>query len=121
MPGWLDNWLRRHRHPASLALHAVAIPMLPAAGVLIVIQLIDGAWDLWWRPAGLFVVSYLLQWIGHRVEGNDMGEIVLLKRWLGLPYVAIAPRYADLSPKPSPAKRLETRSGASRPEAADGA
>jgi hypothetical protein len=33
-----------------------------------------------------------LQFLGHAVEGNDAGEVVALKRWLGLPYVAIAPR-----------------------------
>lgn len=93
MPRWLNNWLLRHQHPVSLALHVVAVPMLPAAGVLVVTQLIAGAWGLWWRPVGLFVVSYILQWIGHCIEGNDMGELVLIKRWLGRPYVAIAPRY----------------------------
>ena len=110
MPGWMDNWLRRHRHPASLVLHAVAIPMLPVVAILIVLQLMDGAWNLWWRPAGLFLFSYLLQWIGHRIEGNDMGEVVLIKRWLGLPYVAIAPRF-DKTPPSSPAARSEPTSG----------
>lgn len=47
---------------------------------------------MWWRPVGLLVVSYALQWIGHRVEGNDMGEVILIKKWLGRPYVAVAPR-----------------------------
>ncbi|MCC7291989.1 MAG: DUF962 domain-containing protein [Phycisphaerales bacterium] len=92
MRQWLNNWRARHRHPISLALHLVAIPMLPAAGVLAAVQLADGAWFLWWRPVGLFGLSYLLQWIGHRIEGNDMGEVILIKKLLGKPYVAIAPR-----------------------------
>lgn len=70
----------------------VAIPMLPLAGVLALIQLLDGAWSMWWRPVGLFAFSYVLQWIGHRVEGNDMGETILVKKLLGRPYVAVAPR-----------------------------
>lgn len=46
-----------------------------------------------WLWAGLAVVAgYLLQYLGHRVEGNDMGEWAGIKRLLGLPYVAIAPR-----------------------------
>lgn len=93
MPRWLSNWLERHQHPLSQVLHAVAIPMLPAAGVLAVVQLTEGAWSLWWRPVALLVVSYVLQWIGHRVEGNDMGEVILIKRALGKPYVAVSPRY----------------------------
>ncbi len=92
MRHWLNNWRERHRHPASLVLHLVAIPMLPVAGVLAVVQLADGAWNLWWRPAGLFALSYLLQWIGHLIEGNDMGEVILIKKLLGKPYVAVAPR-----------------------------
>ena len=95
MPAWMSHWLERHRHPASLVLHAVGVPLLPLAGILVVVQLAQGAWGLWWRPVVLVAVSYLLQWIGHRIEGNDMGEVILIRRWLGRPYVAIAPRYRN--------------------------
>ena len=57
--------------------------MLPLAGVLAVVQLIQGRWDLWWRPVALLVTSYALQWVGHRIEGSDMGEGTLIRRWLG--------------------------------------
>ena len=93
MPAWLNTWLARHQHPISRCLHAVAIPMLVVSGVLIVVQLVQGAWSLWWRPVSLIVVSYVLQWVGHRIEGNDMGEVILIKRALGRPYVAVSPRY----------------------------
>ncbi len=91
MPGWLRNWFDRHQHPVSLALHVIGIPMTIAAVVLAGVQLARWQWPLWWRPAALLAGGYLLQWIGHRVEGNDMGEAVLIKRRLGKPYVAIAP------------------------------
>ncbi len=94
MSAVIANWLERHRHPASRWLHAVGIPMLVAALVLAVGQLVQWRWDLWWRPVGLLVLSYVLQWIGHRIEGNDMGEVVLIKKMLGRPYVAVSPRYA---------------------------
>ena len=29
------------------------------------------------------------------VEGNDVGEIIPIKKLLGLPYVAVAPKYAE--------------------------
>jgi uncharacterized membrane protein YGL010W len=87
----IDNWRMRHRHPASLALHAVGIPLLMAGLLLGGWQLWHGMWSLWWRPVGLIVVSYVLQGIGHAIEGNDMGEVVLIKSLLGKPYVAIAP------------------------------
>lgn len=54
-------------------------------------QLAAWRWDLWWRPAALIGVSYLLQWIGHAVEGNDMGELIVIKKLMGRPYVAVAP------------------------------
>ena len=73
----------------------MAIPMLVATGVLIVVQLVEGAWSLWWRPVSLIALSYLLQWIGHWIEGNDMGEVILIKKALGRPYVAVSPRYTS--------------------------
>ncbi len=101
MPGWLVRYLQRHQHPVSLGLHIVGVPMTVAALVLAGVQLHFDRWDLWWRPVVLLVGGYLLQWIGHRLEGNDMGEVVLVKRWLGRPYTAISPRYARPS-EPSP-------------------
>ena len=92
MAGWIRNWLERHRHPACRALHAVGIPMLIAALVLAAVQLWQWRWDLWWRPVGLIVVSYLLQWWGHRIEGNDLGEVILIKKLLGRHYVGVASR-----------------------------
>jgi len=67
--------------------------MLPLAGYLVVVQLREGAWSLWWRPAGLVVLSYVLQWVGHRIEGNDMGEVIVVRKWLRKPYVGISPRF----------------------------
>lgn len=93
MPNWLVRYLERHQHPGSRVLHALGIPMTLGALVLAGCQLMDGRWDLWWRPVALLAIGYILQWIGHRIEGNDMGEIIILKKWLGRPYVAISPRY----------------------------
>jgi uncharacterized membrane protein YGL010W len=104
MSAWIEKWAQRHRHPVSRALHAVGIPMLVLAGGAAVWQLVQWRWDLWYRPVALLVVSYLLQWIGHRIEGNDMGEVILVKRLLGRPYVAVAPRWSktDQTPDPRP-------------------
>jgi hypothetical protein len=93
MPGWLSNWLTRHQHPASLALHLVGIPLTILAVAVAGLQLTQGRWDLWWRPVVLLALGYFLQWLGHAVEGNDMGEIILLKRVLNRPYIAVAPRW----------------------------
>lgn len=92
-PAWLSNWLERHQHPVSFWLHMVGIPLTIAAIPLAIWQLVESRWDLWWRPVALIVGGYLLQWVGHLIEGNDMGELILIKKWRGKPYVAVAPRY----------------------------
>lgn len=102
---WLQTWRLRHQHPINLGLHVLGIPLTIAAVVLAVLQLLEWRWDLWWRPALLLALGYLLQWFGHLVEGNTMGEIILLRKRQGRPYVAVAPRYQkrDLNtPAPFP-------------------
>ncbi len=77
----------------SRGLHYVGIPLAIAAVVLAGYQLWLWRWDLWWRPTVLLALGYLLQWLGHVVEGNDMGEVILIKKLLGRPYLAIAPQF----------------------------
>lgn len=93
MPAWLRRWLERHQHPVSFWLHVVGIPLTIAALVLAIVQLCQDRWDIWWRPVVLVVVGYILQGLGHRIEGNDMGEVILVKRLLGRPFVAVSPRF----------------------------
>jgi uncharacterized membrane protein YGL010W len=92
-PAWLQNWLERHQSPTSFWLHIIGIPLTIAAVALAGYQLYLWRWDLWWRPAGLFALGYVLQFVGHVLEGNDMGEVILVKKLLGRPYVAVSPRY----------------------------
>ncbi len=100
MPAWLARWLERHQHPASLVLHLIGIPLTIAAVVVAGVQLAQWRWDLWWRPVVLLLLGYLPQWIGHRIEGNDMGEVIVVKRWLGKPYTAVAPRRSSRKQAP---------------------
>ena len=81
----LANWMERHQHPVSFALHIVGIPMTVIAVGFLLFQ-----W--WWTAATLFVIGYLIQFIGHAIEGNDAGELILVKKLLGKPYVAVVPR-----------------------------
>ena len=64
----------------------IGIPMAVAGVVLLFCV------DWYWGVAA-FVLGYLLQYIGHSVEGNDLGEWAGIKRLLAWPYVSIAPRY----------------------------
>jgi uncharacterized membrane protein YGL010W len=88
----VEHWLERHQGWVSFALHIVGIP-LTILGVLLV-PLALATWTGMVAVVGLtlFIGGYALQFLGHYLEGSDPGEIVLLKRKLGLPYVEFAPR-----------------------------
>jgi len=79
MKRWLRNWLIRHQHQMSIALHVIGIP---ACFVAAPILLVMGMW-LW--AAGAFVGGYALQFVGHAIEGNRSGEEMLLRKLLGKP------------------------------------
>jgi hypothetical protein len=82
------NWLSRHQNGFNFTIHMIGIPLsLLIAPVLFIVS-------EWYWALGAFFLGYLFQWIGHRVEGNDVGEFIPIKRLLGLPVCAIAPRYA---------------------------
>jgi hypothetical protein len=82
----LRNWRERHRHPFNFVIHLIGIP-LAVVGVLLLF------FTDWYWGVGAFVLGYLLQWIGHLIEGNDLGEWAGIKLLLGLPYVGISPRW----------------------------
>lgn len=77
------SWRQRHQHPLNFALHLVGIP-LAVAGIW---WLVAEPWEDWYWGVGAFVLGYGLQYLGHLIEGNDVGEWVAIKRLLGLPYV----------------------------------
>jgi hypothetical protein len=85
------NWLDRHQNNFNFWIHMLGIPVAVAGIPLLFLT--DWYWGI-----GALVVGYVLQWIGHCVEGNDVGELIPLKRMLGLPVVAIAPQYQTPQP-----------------------
>ncbi len=81
------NWLTRHQNNFNFAIHMLGIPLaLLVAPVLFF--LLPWPWGV-----GAFVLGYLLQWVGHKVEGNDVGEFIPVKKLLGLPVVAVASQF----------------------------
>jgi hypothetical protein len=86
------NYIERHRHPASQLLHVVGVPL---TFVVSAVMLARG--EPWWA-LGCFVAGYALQFLGHAIEGNDAGEAVLVKKWLGRPYVEFGPRRKSGNP-----------------------
>ena len=81
MRAFVRNWIERHQHPVSQTLHAVGIP-LAFVGLPVLLVLGRYGW-----AAAAFVAGFALQFLGHAFEGNDPGEIILVKKLLGKPYV----------------------------------
>jgi uncharacterized membrane protein YGL010W len=59
----LQNYRAKHQHPLNKLCHSVGIPMIVISLPLFIFN---------WRWAlVLFVVGWILQFIGHAIEGNQ--------------------------------------------------
>ena len=66
-------------NPTSFWLHMVGIPAcFIAAPVLLILK-------YWAWAIAAFVGGYVLQFIGHFIEGNRSGEELLVRRIMGKP------------------------------------
>ena len=79
------NYIERHRHPVNQVLHLAGVPLTFVVSAVLLFE------RMWWWALAAFIGGYLLQFAGHAVEGNDAGELVLIKRWLGRPYTEFGP------------------------------
>lgn len=80
---FFKNYALRHQHPGNIALHAIGLPLTFLAPIPLFVH-VSAGW-----AAGAFVAGYVLQFAGHAIEGNDAGEVILVKRMLGMPFVDI--------------------------------
>ncbi len=87
----VQGWIARHRGSVSFVLHMLGIPATILAVLLLPIYVVVMSISLFVFSVVLFVGGYAVQFLGHALEGSDPGEIILIKRKLGLPYVEIAP------------------------------
>lgn len=68
MEDWIAQYGKSHQNPINRFCHTVGIPMIAGSLLLGGVALfIDGLWP--WA-AGLFVLGWVLQFIGHAVEGK---------------------------------------------------
>ena len=86
---FLRNYLERHCNRANQLFHIVGLPLTFVVPVLFLI------WEEWLWAAVCFVSGYALQFIGHAFEGNDAGELILIKKLLGKPYVEFGPKSTE--------------------------
>ncbi|CAN5381969.1 hypothetical protein BH11CYA1_BH11CYA1_50950 [soil metagenome] len=76
------DYMRRHRHPVNAALHIVGVPAAFYGFWLILRSLSLSRPQSSNLASGLVYVffGYLLQYLGHRSQGNEVGEVILLKK-----------------------------------------
>ncbi|MCA9062689.1 MAG: DUF962 domain-containing protein [Planctomycetaceae bacterium] len=78
---FLRNYLPRHQNRLNRALHLVGVPLTFVGTPACLIE-----HQPWYWAAACFFGGYALQFAGHAIEGNDAGEVVFIKKKLGLPY-----------------------------------
>lgn len=69
---FIVDYISRHKHPVNAVLHIIGVPAAFYGLYLLFV----------WHPAeglGLLFVGYLLQYLGHRAQGNEVGEVTLIK------------------------------------------
>lgn len=63
---WIGQYALSHTHPVNRTLHTWGIPMIALSVVLFLLSFLFG--KLVWVATGLFVVGWVLQFVGHYYE-----------------------------------------------------
>ncbi len=69
MSEWIRQYATSHQHPVNRALHTIGIPLIVVSIVLGIVTALVAP-TRWPIAAALFVAGWLLQFIGHAVEGK---------------------------------------------------
>lgn len=81
---FLKNYAQRHRHPHNQLLHLFGLPVTFVLPVVFLVQEYP-----WWWALTAFLAGYAMQFAGHAIEGNDAGEVILVKKFFGMPHIDI--------------------------------
>jgi uncharacterized membrane protein YGL010W len=82
---WIAEYAEGHRHPINRITHTFGIPIIIVSLPLFVLGIV---WhQLFWVAGGLFLLGWLLQFIGHAFEGKppeffkDWRFLLVGSRW----------------------------------------
>lgn len=65
---WVDRYSQSHQHPINRACHTIGIPMIVLSLMLALASIaVDGLWPV---ALALFVLGWILQFVGHWFEGK---------------------------------------------------
>jgi uncharacterized membrane protein YGL010W len=65
---WIDDYAKSHEHPINRITHTIGIPMIAVSLLLIIPSLFISR--LWIVAFTLFILGWILQFIGHYFEGK---------------------------------------------------
>ncbi len=70
---FVEDYIQRHKHPVNASLHVVGVP-LAFSGLF---YLLTGRAPV--KGALYVFLGYLFQYLGHKAQGNEVGEVTLAK------------------------------------------
>ena len=65
---WIEEYSQGHTHPMNRLMHSIGIPMIAVSILLVPVSFFVGG--LWMIALALFVIGWVLQFIGHYFEGK---------------------------------------------------
>ena len=97
---WIEEYSHGHEHPMNRLMHSFGIPMIALS--LLMIPFCFFVAGLWMWALGLFVVGWILQFIGHYFEGKppeffkDYRFLFVGLRWWFKKIVGVGSSQSDL-------------------------
>jgi len=77
----VNDWVERHRDPRSFTLHLFGIPSTILGVLLIPVYTMLLSWPVFGFALALFLGGFVLQFLGHALDGTEPGEIKGIRAW----------------------------------------
>lgn len=65
---WIAQYALSHQHPINQLCHTIGIPLIAVSVALFLAA--PFVTNLWWVALALFIIGWVLQFIGHGFEGK---------------------------------------------------
>jgi uncharacterized membrane protein YGL010W len=65
---WIEEYSHSHEHPINRLTHSVGIPMIALS--ILMVPFCFFIFGLWRATLALFVIGWMLQFVGHYFEGK---------------------------------------------------
>jgi len=72
---FIVDYYKRHAHPVNALLHLIGVPVV-FYGLYLLIERMPAA------GLAFIALGYLFQYLGHKAQGNEVGEVTLIKKCL---------------------------------------